>query len=246
MNMSCLHAIARNQNAILRQWFLCGVSFVAGCTQAPSPNADHSQSAAAEPAAARGAVVYRISAADSVVHVLVYRGGALATLGHNHVLSSQDVAGTVWLHEQLELSGFALSVPVGTLIVDDDQARNEEGAEFPPQVPESAREGTKRNLLSEAVLDGAKQPRIEIRSVAIAGTREQPSVTARMTIKAQSRDIHVPVFMNEQGQSLRIRGEFDIKQSDFGIKPYSVALGALQVQDTVRIKFNLVAKRAVN
>ena len=40
---------------------------------------------------------------------------------------------------------------------------------------------------------------------------------------------------------LRVKGQFDIKQTDFGITPLNVALGALLVQDTLKIKFDLFA-----
>ena len=38
-------------------------------------------------------------------------------------------------------------------------------------------------------------------------------------------------------------GEFDVLQTDFGIKPFSVALGALEVQDRLHIKFRIVAAK---
>lgn len=231
-----------NDNVLPRLLFLSLMMFVASCTQvAPPPNVEGQKGAAAHPTDLHGATLYRVSGRDSAVHVLVYRGGALANLGHNHVLSSPDADGFIWLHDKPELCGFELVAPVNDLIVDDNQARIAEGAEFPPNVPEDAKQGTKRNLLSEAVLDGARYPQVTIKSIAILGARGHPNIKARMTIKARTREIQLPVSWLEQDQKLLIHGEFAIKQSDFGIKPYSVALGALQVQDEIRIKFDLIA-----
>jgi polyisoprenoid-binding protein YceI len=66
-------------------------------------------------------------------------------------------------------------------------------------------------------------------------------VQVRITIKDQSRDLTVPVQLSADAQSLRVIGQFQIKQTEFGITPYSVAMGALQVQDQLTIKFELVA-----
>src|SRR5690348_16519563 len=48
----------------------------------------------------RGAQLFRISPATSSLHILVYRSGTMASLGHNHVISSRSVNGFVWRHEQ--------------------------------------------------------------------------------------------------------------------------------------------------
>src|ERR1044071_8010557 len=46
-------------------------------------------------AAGGGASVYRVEPGDSLVVVRVYRGGRLAKLGHDHVVSSKDVRGFI-------------------------------------------------------------------------------------------------------------------------------------------------------
>jgi hypothetical protein len=58
-----------------------------------------------------------------------------------------------------------------------------------------------------------------------------------------SRDVQVPVKMAVEGGKLTASGEFDILQTEFGIKPFSVALGALEVQDKLHIKFNITADK---
>jgi hypothetical protein len=50
----------------------------------------------------------------------------------------------------------------------------------------------------------------------------------------------VPATVREDGGRLTASGEFAIKQTDFGITPFTVALGALQVLDQLRIKFSVV------
>lgn len=195
------------------------------------------------PAAAGKPLQYwRIAAAESSLSILVYRGGTMARLGHNHVISSTDVQGHLWRGASVESAGFALTVPVNTLIVDDDTARAEEGEDFPLNVGEAAKAGTKANMLRPTLLDGEHFPEISIRSTRITGSATHPEVVATMRIKDQAREVRVPVTLVEADGCLTVQGSFAIRQSDFGITPLSIAMGALTVQDTVTIKFKLVAR----
>jgi polyisoprenoid-binding protein YceI len=189
------------------------------------------------------ASLYRIDSSTSEVHILVYRGGPLARLGHNHVMLSREVTGEVWLADAIERSAFTLHMPVETLIIDDPQARGSEGPDFPIEVPDDAKQGTRKNMLSAAVLDAAQYRTVELRSIAISGTRTAPQLTLAVTIKDQTREVNVPISVRYEQNRLLATGEFAAKQTDFGIQPFSVGLGALQVVDELRIKFKVSATR---
>lgn len=188
------------------------------------------------------AKTYTIDSAASTVHVLVYRGGRMARLGHNHVISSCNISGSLWLGASLQDSGFVITVPVNTLIVDDNDTRSAEGADFPLNLTEDAKQGTKANMLRDALLDGANFPEITIQSLSVLGDSAAPQIVAAMRIKDKIRQITVPITLQYDAGNLRVKGAFEIKQTDFGITPLSVALGALLVQDTVTIKFELLAR----
>jgi polyisoprenoid-binding protein YceI len=191
----------------------------------------------------QGADVYAVSAQNSQLHILVYRGGKLAKLGHNHVIASQEISGRAWVHPHFERSGFDLSIPVRSLIVDDPQAREAEGPDFPLGISEKDIEGTRKNMLKQEVLDAEHFPTFSLRSVRIGGSIQSPELTARITIKGVSRDIDVPTKITLDKGALTARGEFDILQTDFGMKPFSIGLGALEVQDRLHLKFTIVAQR---
>jgi hypothetical protein len=188
-----------------------------------------------------GATYYRIDPQASMLHVLVYRGGTFAKLGHNHVMSSKSLTGRVWMHPQLARSGFEMAFPVATLIVDDPEARRAAGSEFPPEIPEADKQGTRKNMLRAEVLDGESHPRIELKSAQIEGTLPALQVTARITIKQSTRDVVVPVKVTVSGDRLTAAGEFAIQQTEFGMKPFSVAMGALEVKDRLDVRFKIVA-----
>ena len=189
-----------------------------------------------------GATRYQIDSAASDVHVLVYRAGAAARMGHNHVVSSKDVRGMVYLQKEFSRSHIELSLPVEKFVVDDPKARATEGDDFAAEVPQDARESTRRNLLRTEVLDAEHYAEIKLQSVRVAGTRARPELTLRITIKDTARDVPVVANVAESGDALKINGEFAVKQTDFGITPFSVALGALQVQDQLRIRFSIVCR----
>jgi polyisoprenoid-binding protein YceI len=98
-------------------------------------------------------------------------------------------------------------------------------------------------MLKPEVLDGEHYAEVKLRSAKVGGTLEAPQVTAHITIKDASRDVEVPVTIAVEGAKLSASGEFDVLQSDFGIKPFSVALGALEVQDRLHIKFKIAAEK---
>jgi hypothetical protein len=189
-----------------------------------------------------GATVYRVSS-TSEAHVLVFRGGALARLGHNHVMTSRSIVGRVWLHSQLGRSGFELTFPVDGLIVDDPDVRRAAGSDFPPEIPQADRDGTRRNMLRTEVLDGERYPMVTLRSARVAGALPTPTITVRVTLKTVSREIDVPATVTVNGTRLSASGEFDLLQSDFGIEPFSIGLGALSVQDRLHVRFNVVAEK---
>jgi YceI-like protein len=192
----------------------------------------------------RGAAIYQVESQSCDVHILVYRGGTLARLGHNHVMTARDVGGRVWLHPQFERSGFELSFPVNALIVDDPASRRAAGSAFPADIPQADKDATRRNMLRAEVLDAEAYPEITLAAARVAGTLAAPELAVRITIKDVSQEVQVPVALDAEGNRLIARGEFDILQTQFGIAPFSVALGALQVQDRLHVRFKIVALRA--
>lgn len=191
----------------------------------------------------RGAVLYEVNPRHSLVNILVYRAGPLARLGHNHVMTVRQLAGRAWLHPDVTKSGFSLSFPVAALVVDDPEARRAAGDEFPPEIPAADREGTRMNMLRPEVLDGGRHPEVRLQSVRGDGPSPAARLMVRITLKGVSRDVPVTASVAVSGTSLTATGEFDLLQSDFGIQPFSVGLGALQVQDRLRVRFKVSADR---
>lgn len=188
-----------------------------------------------------GAQVLAVDADHSTVTLRVHRAGRLAKLGHNHVITSGTESGYAWTNGALAGSGFEVHVPVAALVVDDPAARAGAGPEFPGELPEAAREGTRRNMLRAEVLDGEHYPEIMVRADSLHGTWERPVVAARVTIKDHVRAIEVPLTILREPGAITATGSFRILQSDFGLTPFSVGGGALQVADEIEVSFTIRA-----
>jgi hypothetical protein len=183
---------------------------------------------------------YRIDSSMSELRVLVYRAGALARLGHNHVLVNRTVSGSVQIGATLAASSFSISMPVKNFIVDESQARSEEGSDFPDGVPEDAKAGTFSNLQSAMVLNAVQFPVITVKSVAITSTQGALSAALTINIAGHESSVHAPFTLESDSQRLTAAGSFELKQTAIGLTPYSLMLGALQVQDAMRLKFKFV------
>jgi polyisoprenoid-binding protein YceI len=222
------------------------VGVLAGCGPRKPDSAEVPPETIPQPATSAipsGAATYAIDAERSIVTLRVYRAGRLAKLGHNHVITSATETGYAWTGGAPATSGLEVRVAVADLVVDDPAARAAAGEEFPGTLPDAAREGTRRNMLRPEVLDGERYPEIVVRADALGGTWEQAIVPARVTLKDRTRPIDVPLAIARESDAIVARGAFSILQSDFGITPFSVGGGAIQVADAVEVSFEIRAVR---
>jgi polyisoprenoid-binding protein YceI len=207
------------------------------------------QPAAGQPAAAHEGRPYDIASGESLLTILVFRGGALAKAGHNHVIASHTLTGTIYVPADIARSSFEVHLPVTELTVDEAALRaKEDGADFPPDIPDSAKDGTRRNMLSAALLDGEHYPEIVLRSERLeppaGGSETQWLAHVQITVRDNVRSIVVPVHYEQKADELVVSGELPLKQSDLGLTPFSALLGALQVLDDMKVKFSIVASPA--
>jgi polyisoprenoid-binding protein YceI len=209
----------------------------------PSPPASAATPPTAEAAIPAGSTAFTVDPAASLLQVLVYRGGAMARLGHNHVIASRHLSGAVYVAQDLLATRFDVRFPVDQLTIDEPGLREAAGQEFPPQVPQSAREGTRNNLLSEALLDAAQHPQIRLRATDVRAAERGYDVGVQVTFRGSNYSLRVPAEVSREAGVLVASGEFPLRQSDLGLKPFSVAMGTLVVLDDMKVRFRLTARR---
>ena len=226
---------------------------LAACT-APRPRNATPQNPGESPAAPNLPLhgkVYRIDESRSELRILVYRAGPLAHLGHNHVIVNRSIRGVVDLAETAGETEFSMEVPSAAFVVDDAQARSEEGPDFAAAVPDDAKSGTLHNMLSTSLLDADEFPMITVKSIAVAGAPGTPrsdvqdagtlTVTVAITVAGHESRVDVPFTLRRDSDHLSAVGSLELRQTALGLTPYSLMLGALQVQDAMTVKFNIVA-----
>ena len=192
-------------------------------------------------AAARGEAVYRVDSAQSLVAIRVYRGGALARFGHDHIVASRDVEGFVLRTSSQNGQRADIYAPLAALTVDEPALRAQAG--FDTQPTQQDIEGTKRNMLDK-VLEAERFPFVSLHLNGVSG--EPPAFTASATITLHGQTVTIPLTVKidtPSAEQLYARGRFSVKQTDFGIAPYSLLGGALRVEDRVDIEFELAATR---
>jgi len=187
-------------------------------------------------AVARGDAVFRIDAAHSLVVLEVRRAGSLARLGHDHVIASHDVQGSI-----APRAGVAdFYVPLGLLVVDESALRAEAGFDTQPTADDIA--GTRRNMMTR-VLEVERYPYAVVAVKGVASGVADPVADVTITLHGVTRSAQVPLRVETRSDDMSVSGSLVIAQTDFGITPLSILGGAIQVADDVRLHLEIHAHR---
>jgi polyisoprenoid-binding protein YceI len=205
------------------------------------PPARTASGAIAPPA---GALQWIIDPAASHIWLQLRADGALARLGHTHLIVAQQLQGQVWLHPQIERSLVELTLPVAGLLVDDPAERARAGGDFAEPLDEAARTGTREHMLGDHQLDAAHYAAITLRSRQVRQNGMTTTIEFQVLVRGHQSVLAVPVQWQQNAGELRATGAVEFNQTDLGLEPYSVALGALRVADRIAARFEIVAHRA--
>jgi len=184
--------------------------------------------------------IYKIDSGLSQIVMLVYRGGVMARLGHDHVIASQNVQGYIALNRKDGLCHADIFVPLLMLIVDDPQLRA--AAELNTTPSKTDITETKSNMLTS--IDAVNFPFVQLSSEDCSGGLSGDIIPVVLTLHGVSkqRDIQIDLKSIDDDQ-LVIDGEFSIYQTNFGIEPFSVMGGLIKVEDNVDFTYQLTAHR---
>lgn len=222
-------------------WISALAAGLAGCATA-GHRAPAAQSAPVAAAQAPVGEVYQVAGSESLLIIRVYRAGALARAGHNHIVASHELSGTVHVAKDLARSTFELSFPVASLTVDEAELRAAQGADFAADVSDGARAGTRHNMLGPAVLDAEHYPQITLRAEALEPQAEHLMARVQIRIRDQAPVVTVPLSYTLSANELLAQGELSLKQTQLGLAPFSALLGALAVQDEMQLQIRVVAR----
>ena len=184
---------------------------------------------------------YVIDDDRSWIRVLVHRAGLMSLFGHNHVIASVDITGTVQRGAEIRNTIVELSFPVRSLLVDAQPQRDQEGEDFSARVSEKDIHSTQQNMLGHKLLDAENHAVILIRSTEVSGTLDSLLVTAEFSIAGRSGLISFPARADVADDVITISGTASVSHDDLGLKPFSAAFGTLKVHKDLMIRFEISA-----
>lgn len=183
---------------------------------------------------------YTVQKANSHLLAVTGKTGLFSFAAHDHaVMATQWTAAVNLNPQQLSQSGVTVSIPVSALVIDSDEARKAAGLGSGPG-PDDVRKIQQR-MLGPEILDAQRFPTIEFRSSQVrVVSPEKLEVTGELTLHGKSKTIKVQVNYAPAAQGgYLFKAEFPIRQTDFDLKPESVAGGTVKVKDEVKIRVQL-------
>jgi hypothetical protein len=181
--------------------------------------------------------VYKINKEDSVVIIRVFRGGKMAHLGHDHIVVSRDIQGFVLWGGELQQRRADLYIPLNALVVDDATLRDRYAMESSLSATDIKK--TRYNML--ASIGALRYPFVVVSLTPVSLVQSALVVEASISLNGVTRISTVSVDARLNNTRLRFAGSFSIKQSDYGIEPFSTLGGLLAVEDQLDIRFEIYA-----
>jgi len=170
---------------------------------------------------------WSLDASDDELRVHTGVTGRAAKMGHR-----LTIAMTSW-HATVSWAGEEPTAMELTVEVDSFQVLEGEGGLTPLSGPEKAL--ARSNALKS--LDVKRFPHLRFRSDAIEATGDGYRLSGTLEIRGRSREHVIELQVEDLGDSWRMLCESPVRQSEFGVKPYSMLMGSMKVADEVTVSF---------
>lgn len=165
---------------------------------------------------------YELGPDDGRLLVRTGRGGLGRRAGHDLTIEATRWTAAVEAREPLDASSVEVAVEVEGLEV-------REGTGGVKPLTDQDRAEIRKNL--REVLDVRRHPRITFASTAVG----EDGVEGDLTVMGRVKPLRVRAVL-EDG---RVRGGATVRQSRWGVKPYSAFFGALRLADDVEVEFDV-------
>ena len=182
-----------------------------------------------------GAVRYRIDPSRSRFMVKAFATGMLSAFAHNPTIAIRDFTGEVeFSPDAPEQSSLNIRIKSGSL-EDVDEVSDKDRREIERQIRED-------------VLESDRYPEIVFESTAVSADRimagqYRATIKGNVTLRGLTRACEVTAQIIAGPDTLRARGEFPLKQSDFNIKPVTAVGGTIKLKDELKFTFDIVGHK---
>lgn len=172
--------------------------------------------------------------ASSRVYALVGKTG----FGHEHGIAGSLKSGRILLGASQNAG--QLVFDMASFVADTDAARAKVGLEG--KSSDSTREQVTANMLGKDVLNVAKYPtavfKIDSAVALPARAANEPNryqLSGSFTLQKATRPLSVVAEVREVNGWRLVQGAFRLKQTDYGITPFTKAFGAIGVADEMTV-----------
>ncbi len=179
------------------------------------------------------AKTYSMIAAQSQLTLTLIQEGVLRKIHPTHHVGVKSFSGRVQLPADESKALVELDAEAKSFVNIDKDMKDFERSGF-------------HKVLHEEVLASARFPTIKFRSVSItnvqkSGDQRSFTLNGDLTLRGVTKRVAFPVKVTINGNQLRATGEENIKQTDFGITPYSGGFGTIKIADHLKVSFVIVA-----
>ena len=175
---------------------------------------------------------FEIGPENARLLVRTRREGLGARAGHELVIEATRWAGQVRI-DAGEPPGGYVEVQVDTHGL---EVREGHGGARP--LTDKDRLEIKGNI-EEKVLSADRYPELRFTAEKVALEDHHAHLTGKLTIGGQTRSAGVDVDLEPAADGIHAHGTVLVRQTDFGIKPYSALMGMLKVADEVEVDFDV-------
>lgn len=173
---------------------------------------------------------WTIDASDGELLIRTGVAGRAARMGHRLTVAMTRWQATVgWAG--VEPASAELTVGVDSF----DVLRGEGGVKG-LSGPEKAL--VKSNALKS--LDAGRYPEIRFTADTIDKTDEGYRLTGKLHIHGKSREHVIDLRTEDLGEAWQVSAESTVRQTDYGVKPYSLLMGSVRVADEISVSFTAV------
>jgi polyisoprenoid-binding protein YceI len=163
-------------------------------------------------------VTYSLGPEDGTLSVRTKRTGAAAKAGHNLLIHVTSWNGTIELGDPTTIA----------LEADGSSLRVQEGSGGMQALQDEDKENIEQTIDDEVL----KREKIEFRSTGVETEGPGLHVDGELTLNGETRPLAFELTLTAEG---RVEGSALVKQTDWGMKPYTGLFGALKVVDEVEV-----------
>jgi polyisoprenoid-binding protein YceI len=168
-------------------------------------------------------VIHSLGPANGTLSVRTGRTGAVAKVGHDLLLEVTAWEATLELADDASRSRLQLSA-------DSSSLRVREGTGGMTELGDDDRANIEQTI-GEEVLHGRD---IAFGSTAASREGDRLRFEGQLTIDGTARPLSFELTVDQAGA---VSGSAKLRQTEWGIKPYSTLFGALKVADEVEVRF---------